>query len=157
MTTHSNSLEISRLIPASRPEVFAAWTVHDRMNWYCPEDMILVSASADVRVGGSFRASMQGGDGAVHTYYETYLKIAPTKRLVFTHQWEGESAGPTETRVTVELADQDGGTMVTLKQEGFEDPQAAKDHEVGWASTLRNLENEFVGSVSEQSRARELG
>jgi uncharacterized protein YndB with AHSA1/START domain len=77
MSSTSKRLEVSRLIQAPREAVFQAWTVTDRMNWYCPEDMILVSATADVRVGGAFRASMQGQDGKVHTCYGTYQEIVP--------------------------------------------------------------------------------
>lgn len=154
MTTTSNSLELSRLIPANRAEVFAAWTVQDRMNWYCPEDMILVSADADVRVGGTFHASMQGGDGVVHTCHGVYLEIVTDQRLVFTHQWEGEKSRSIETRVTVEFADQAGGTLVSLTQEGFEDLKQVKDHERGWASTLEHLEKEFDGATLEESSER---
>jgi uncharacterized protein YndB with AHSA1/START domain len=142
MTTTKNSLEVRQLVSAPRERVFEAWTRPDQMDWYKPEDMELLGASADVRVSGMFRASMRGADGVVHTCHGTYLLIEPHRKLVFTHQWEGPSS--VETRVTVDFTDKDGGTEVALEQEGFTDPEEAKGHEKGWASTLRSLAKKFA-------------
>lgn len=142
MSHTDTSLEVSRKILARREEVFEAWTRPEKMDWYSPEDMRLTAANADVRVGGMFRATMEGKDGESHTCYGRYEQIAPNHKLVFTHQWEG--ARPVQTRVSVQFEDQDGGTLVTLSQSGFVDPQEAKGHEEGWASTLRNLEKQLT-------------
>jgi len=141
MTTTKNSLEVRATISADRERVFQAWTRRELMGWYCPEDMQLIAATADVRVGGTFRASMQSAESEIHTCYGTYLEITPNRRLMFTHQWEGSDR--VETRVTVEFEERGDGTEVVLRQEGFLDPAEAKSHEKGWESTLRNLEKQF--------------
>jgi hypothetical protein len=83
------------------------------------------------------------------------LVLAPSRKLVFTHQWEGSN--PVETRVTVELADGPGGTEVTLRQEGFLDPEEAKGHEKGWASTLRKLAKKFSHPSSKSTESKSAG
>ncbi|HTF88853.1 MAG TPA: SRPBCC domain-containing protein [Planctomycetota bacterium] len=145
MNTTTHSLEVTRLIPARRDEVFQAWTVRDRMNWYCPGDMFLLSATADVRVGGSFRETMQGEDGKVHVCSGTYLEIVPNERLVFTQRGDGKN--PVETLVTVEFIELDAGTVVALRQEGFEEAEDLVSHEENWETTLQNLEAEFSPGI----------
>jgi uncharacterized protein YndB with AHSA1/START domain len=154
MTSTKNSLEVSHLITAPREQVYEAWTRREQMDWYSPEDMEVIASNADVRVGGMFRASMKGPDAKVHTAYGKYLVLAPSRKLVFTHQWEGPN--PVETRVTVELADRPGGTEVTLRQEGFLDPEEAKGHEKGWASALRNLAKKFSKPASKSAPSKSM-
>ena len=152
MTHTQDSLEVSQQIPAKREQVFAAWAGPAPKDWFAPEDMQIVSAEADVRVGGKFRLSMKGQDGQVHTCYGKYEEVVPDQRVVFTHQWEGQK--PVETRVTVKFEDDGPGTKVTLQQEGFEDPAEAKGHAEGWASTLRSLAKQFpkAKTASQQPR-----
>lgn len=152
MTHTQDSLEISQQIPAKRDQVFEAWAGPGQKDWFKPEDMELVRADADVRVGGKFRVSMQGQDGQVHTCYGTYEEVVPNRRVVFTHQWVDKE--PVETRVTVKFEDEGTGTKVTLQQEGFEDPEEAKGHEEGWASTLRSLAKQFTKSKTANQQPR---
>jgi len=141
MTRTSDSIRVSRRIQAKRAKVFEAWTRPEKMGWFCPEDMKIVSANSDVRVGGKYRASMQGADGRVYTCFGTYKEIVPDEKVSFTHSWEGEN--PVETLVVVRLEDRDGGTEVTVTQEGFAEPDEAKGHEGGWTSTLAHLAKQF--------------
>jgi uncharacterized protein YndB with AHSA1/START domain len=141
MTSIQNSFEVSRRISAKRQEVFDAWTRGESMDWYCPENMRVVSADADVRIGGAYRVTMRADDGQTHTFYGIYEAIVPDRRLVFSHQWEDRE--PVQTHVTVQFEDDDGGTEVTVTQHGFADPGEAKGHETGWASTLRHLASQL--------------
>jgi uncharacterized protein YndB with AHSA1/START domain len=137
----SHDLKVTKLIQAPREKVFAAWTDPEIMkHWFFPQDMAVKSAESDVRIGGAYRATMVNGD---HTFtaYGTYTEIVAGERLVFTHHWdEGDRR---ETLVTVELTDQDGGTLVTLTHSGLASAEAASGHREGWASTLENLGTYF--------------
>jgi uncharacterized protein YndB with AHSA1/START domain len=141
MTRSKDRLRVKQHVHARREKVFEAWTQRERMSWCCPEDMKLVGGVFDIRVGGRYRASMQARDGHVDTCYGTFTEILPDRRIAFTQSWEEYE--PVETRVVVELRDDDGGTEVTLTQEGFADPAQMEGHETGWASTLRNLAQQF--------------
>ena len=69
--------------------------------------------------------------------YGTYREIVPPERLVYTWTWEGENV---ETLVTLELEAVDGGTELTMTQEGFRDSRAVAMHDHGWAGSLDRLE-----------------
>ena len=133
----SHDLKVTKHINAPRDKVFAAWTTPEIMkHWFFPIGMSVSNAESDVRVGGKFRATMTGEQGS-STVFGVYREIVAGERLVFTHSWdEGDRR---ETLVTVELADQDGGTLVTVTHAGLATRESAEGHERGWRSTLDNL------------------
>jgi uncharacterized protein YndB with AHSA1/START domain len=144
-----HQLSLSKWIRAKRDRVFAAWTEPEIMRqWFCPRELTLVSAEADVRVGGRFRAAMSNGS-ETYTVHGTYREIIPGQRLVFSHQWEEHDAATT--LVTVEFADQDGGTLVSLTHEGFRDQESTKGHEGGWESTFDSLTH-FLSTSADGAR-----
>jgi len=101
-----------------------------------PRDLELVSAEADVRVGGQFRAVVSNGS-QTFTVHGTYREVVPGQRLVFSHQWQEHDAS--STLVTVEFSDRDGGTLVSLTHQGFRDRQSIEGYRSGWQSTFDNL------------------
>jgi uncharacterized protein YndB with AHSA1/START domain len=150
MLSTTKNLEIRCHIPAKPENVFEAWTRPELMNWYCPEDMKVISAEADVRVHGNYRVSMRAGNGQVYTFDGVYEEIVPNRKLVFTHRWE--EAEPLETHVTVEFAAAKGGTELTIQQDGIATEALAKGHEARWTSTLRNLAKQFGQDRAEAPR-----
>lgn len=143
--TGDDELFLSRWIRAERAAVYAAWTEPEIMQkWFCPRDLRLVSAEADVRVGGRFRAEMSNGS-ETHTVQGVYREIIPGRRLVFSHRWQERDA--VETWVTVEFVDRDGGTLVSLTHAGFRSRESRQGHEGGWASTFDNLLRFFAESA----------
>jgi uncharacterized protein YndB with AHSA1/START domain len=141
MLDTKKNLEIHCRIPAKPEKVFEAWTHQEAMSWYCPENMTVIAAEADVKVRGKYRVSMRADTGKVYTFDGIYEEIVPNRKLVFTHQWE--ASDPVETHVTVEFAEANGGTEITIKHDGIATEEQAKGHEAGWTSTLRNLANQF--------------
>jgi uncharacterized protein YndB with AHSA1/START domain len=153
MTSTNTTLEVSRWVPTKRDKVFAAWTHAKEMDWYCPEDMKVISAEADVRVGGEYRAAMKDRDGETHTCYGQYVELVPDRRIAFTLRWEEERQMATE--VIVDLAEQRGGTRITIRQKGFDDPGVAKGHEAGWMSTLGHLAHHLLTAAYQEDQGRE--
>lgn len=140
MTT-SHDLTVTKHIQAPRAKVFAAWTTPEIMkHWFFPTGMSVANAESDIRVGGTYRATMTGAQGT-STVFGVYREIVAGERLVFTHSWdEGDRR---ETLVTVEFADRDGGTQVTLTHTGLATRESADGHTQGWTSTLDNLARYF--------------
>src|SRR6187431_472167 len=135
--TDNHKLKLSKWIRAKRDKVFAAWTEPELMRqWFCPRELTLVSAESDVRIDGQFRAAMSNGT-ETFTVTGVYRELVPGQRLVFSHRWEEQDA--VDTLVTVEFADQDGGTLVSLTHEGFRSEESAKGHEGGWQGTFDSL------------------
>lgn len=134
---NNNSFTIKKFIRASRDKVFNAWLDPETLKkWDCPEHCEHSHLEQNVIVGGTYRNSMID-NGVTVTVFGTYREVVLNTKLVFTSQWE-DSNSP-ETLVTVEFADKEGGTEVTLSQTGFENVSTTKGHEEGWASCLNRL------------------
>jgi uncharacterized protein YndB with AHSA1/START domain len=145
MTATQDNLQVTRFIRGQREKVYEAWTRPDLVaQWLCPTECSVVSNEAKVRVGGAYRETMKC-DSELYTVFGTYKEIVPNEKLVFTHRWENSKAS--ETVATVAFVDRSGGTEVTLRQVGFDDPANAKSHEAGWTSALENLA-QFIASQS---------
>lgn len=73
-----HTLKMSRIIPASRKEVFEAWTTAESLKqWICPEDSSVSFIELDVRVGGTFRIEMHHVDEGAMVLTGIYREIRP--------------------------------------------------------------------------------
>lgn len=141
-TTENPSLTVTRTFNASREAVFHAWTDPIALGkWFRPNPAFETpEAEVDLRVGGSYRFTMQAPDGEQFKGFGTYREIEPPRKLVFTWNWEDSVIEPTETLVTLELRDLGGKTELTLRHEGFSSENAREQHGHGWAGCLDNLQ-----------------
>jgi uncharacterized protein YndB with AHSA1/START domain len=140
------TLQLSRTIKAERRRVFEAWTRPELMSqWFAPGEMTVTSASADLRVGGSYKIDINdpsavGDDGKLGRKGGTegiYRKIVPNELLSFT--WQGNCGRNEETVVTVAFKDVEEGTEVTITHEHFQTAESMNRHQKGWDGCLANL------------------
>jgi len=135
-------LSVTKVIKAKRARVFEAWTNPDLMKlWLAPGELKAPSAEADPRVGGKFTIQMEGmmrGSFTKGVASGVYKKLVPNEMVVLTWNWAGDYKPP-ETLITVTFRDVDGGTEVTLVQEGFGDEQHKAGYEGGWHSAFEKL------------------
>ena len=119
------------LLPVSVDEAFALITEPERLRrWQT------VSATVDLRAGGSYRWTVTPG----HIAEGTYREVEPGRRVVFGWGWEGSEDLPKDaSTVTITVAPADGGTLVTLVHEGLTEAQAAM-HAEGWNHFFARLE-----------------
>jgi uncharacterized protein YndB with AHSA1/START domain len=101
-----------------------------------------VRAEADVRVGGRFRIVAHAADGEEHDVSGVYREVVPDAKLVFTWAWR--STPERESLVTVALAPDGDGTVLTLTHEQFFDELARDRHRSGWSGALDKLEAYLV-------------
>ena len=139
-------LEVERRLPAPIAEVFRWWTEPELLaRWMTP--IGTVEADVDLRVGGSLRIVMRGGDTVIE-HSGTYVEINPPRRLVFT--WISPFTGDESSLVTVDLEpDGDHATVVRLRHSQLPDA-AAESHRGGWSTMLARL---AAGLGEGQSRA----
>ena len=139
------SLEIKRLIKASRDQVYAAWTDPAQLKqWFGPENVQTHDLVADVRVGGKFRWDLSNPEGEKMTARGEYRELQPGKKIVFTWQWEDDVDWENHISiVTVELYDRDGGTELRLTHEQLPNEESRDGHTRGWESALNKLEKLF--------------
>lgn len=135
-------LRLTRLIPAPRDKVFAAWTESATMRqWYCPPGLTCQLAESDPRVGGRYRVHMRSSDGRIHKVGGVYREVKPPERLTFTWTWEPEKneiAG-VETVVAIEFEDRGGQTWLVMTHSGLPTDTARDKHASGWTGCLDNL------------------
>ena len=142
-------LELTRVIRASRARVYEAWTRPEILQkWHAPGDMSFVSATLDVREGGTYEVLSQGmmcaKEGMTDeertrqvTVRGQYLKVIPNERLQFT--WNGSWAPAETSMVTVFLRDVEGGTEIRLRHEQFATESSRDGHAMGWESLFGKL------------------
>lgn len=130
------TVRISRIMPAPREEVFAAWLDAEGMrSWMCPGDIKEADAEIDPRVGGKYRVVMRGEE---NTYEMTgeYVAIDPPSRIAFTWISHNTVAG---SLVTLEFHDRGDETELVLTHERLPSADVAGQHEKGWTSVLEKL------------------
>jgi uncharacterized protein YndB with AHSA1/START domain len=131
MTTE---LRIRRVLPAPPSRVWRALTDPDALaQWFWPHETYGTVAEADPRPGGKYR--IDGQKAGIKATGE-YVTVDPPNRLVMTWRWGDE---PTETLVTIDLAESAEGTVLTLVHERFEDEQSRDEHAQGWSDCLDRL------------------
>lgn len=134
------TVRISRMMPAPREDVFAAWLDADGMRaWMCPGDIRKTEAEIDARVGGKFRIVMHGEE---NTYEMTgeYVEIEPPSRLVLT--W-ASNVTTGDSLITLELNARGGETELVLIHERLSDAETAGNYEKGWTQILEKLAGSF--------------
>lgn len=134
------SLKISRLIKAPRARVFAAWiTPADVQQWLRSETVEMLSAKIDARVGGEYVFILNRPEVGKTETRGTYREITPPSKLVFT--WHGCcSPADEETLVTVDFADKNGATEVTITHERFLSQESCDQHKAGWTMCMDNMQ-----------------
>ncbi|HEY2526525.1 MAG TPA: SRPBCC domain-containing protein [Xanthobacteraceae bacterium] len=87
---------ISRLFDAPREMVWKAFTEPERLNeWFGPKGVKVVSATLDLRPGGTFHYSMRTPDGRVMWGKFVYREIIAPTRLVWVNSFSDAAGGLT--------------------------------------------------------------
>jgi uncharacterized protein YndB with AHSA1/START domain len=113
--TTDRELLIIRVLNAPRELVFSAWTDPRHIaKWWGPKGFTNTIHEMDVRPGGTWRLTMHGPDGTDYPYMIVYKEVIKPERLVYTHS-SGEADDPGQFEVTVDFAEQDGKTKLTMR------------------------------------------
>lgn len=140
-----------RRIKARPATVFDSFsTVEGLTSWWGPEDLPVISAEADVRVGGTFRVRFPTSDGWVHECTGEFLEIRRPEFLAMSWRWT-HGGEPTEkgrtSRLELHLRPTADGTELTLVHGDLGEDAAARSHGKGWEGALDKLVTEWGGKV----------
>ena len=137
MVTATVAVEVSRRIAASPERVFDAWLDPDGLGrWlFATPDGVMERVEVDPRVGGRFEVDERRGD-EVAKHWGTYVEIDRPRRLAFDF---GTSFEATPTRVTVSIAPDGDGSLLTLRHEGVWADWEDRTRQ-GWGMILESLE-----------------
>jgi len=142
------AVHVTRELPASRDDVFRAWTQPDLFaRWFTPPGNSSVSAELDVRPGGSYRITLERTQLVPGKSYIVgeYLEVAPPDRLVFTFGWEDpppagiEALETLDSRVTVQFRERGASTEISITHERLNTAALRGFHRWGWETTLEQL------------------
>jgi uncharacterized protein YndB with AHSA1/START domain len=138
------SLTLVRRI-AARPEiVFEAMTTAEGvMAWYGPDDLPVVGAEVDARVGGAYRVRFRTLDGGDHEACGEFLELVPPRRIVMSWSWavggEPEEGGRIS-RVEIDLKPLEEGTELTFTHAALSNEASKGSHAQGWTGALDKLD-----------------
>jgi uncharacterized protein YndB with AHSA1/START domain len=135
------TLELERILPASRPRVFEAFTDADQLaQWWGPVGFTIPSVDFEPRVGRSYRIEMRPPEGDPFALMGEFRAVEPPERLAFGFIWE--EPDPDDVDMIAELTFEDRGesTRVALRQTPFRTEARLQLHRDGWTETLDKLE-----------------
>jgi len=128
-------------IAAAADRVFRALTDANEIPrwWGSPDTYRTEEWSADLRVGGGWRARGRMADGRSFSVEGEYLELDPPRKLVKT--WKPDWDEGRQTTVTYRIDPIPGGSRVTVRHSGFgERQESCKGHAEGWERVLGFLE-----------------
>jgi uncharacterized protein YndB with AHSA1/START domain len=152
------SLTLVRRIAARPSIVFEAVTTAEGVAaWFGPDDLPVIRAEMDARVGGTFRVRFRTLDGREHEACGEFLEVVPPRRIVMSWRWAfgGELDERDRTsRVEIELRPIGAGTELTFTHADLGSEASAKGHAEGWTGALDKLVRRFenAGATTELGR-----
>jgi uncharacterized protein YndB with AHSA1/START domain len=142
------SITLVRRIAARPTIVFEALSTSEGMaSWFGPDDVPVLSARADPRVGGGFQVRFRTSDGQEHECAGQFLEVVRPERIVLSWQWTSGGVPQERERVSrleLLLRAIDTGTELTLIHAALFDEVSARSHEGGWGGALDKLERTFA-------------
>jgi uncharacterized protein YndB with AHSA1/START domain len=129
---------------AARPSiVFEALTTAEGVSaWWGPDDLPVIVAEVDARVGGAYRVRFRTVDGKEHESSGEFLEVVPSRRIVMSWRWtfggEAEESGRTS-RLELDLVPIPEGTELTLTHADLQSEASEKSHAWGWGGALDKL------------------
>jgi len=124
---------------------FRALNTDEVESWWGSDDTYhMMNWAADLRVGGRWSVVPRPADGSTTPASGQFLEIDEPRKIVFTrkYDWDFPVLGQRETTVTYLLQPIEGGTRVTVRQDGFNGLEApARVHAEGWERVLGWLDS----------------
>lgn len=140
------TLVIERILPAPAERVFAYVTQErNLLNWWGPEGMHVPEGDLDFTKPGPWYSVMQNAEGKKFKVSGQVTTVSPNERVAFTWAWHDEQdQRGHESQVIIDISEAGPGkSKLVLSHHDLADEDSAKNHEMGWTSSLRKLERAF--------------
>ena len=137
----THDLRLERLFDAAPDEVFDAFTdPKAQEEWYLDGPDFVVTATIDLRVGGTWEASFGPAGEAPYREVTVFTEVDPPNRLAYTSTFHNADGSSFVTDLVVTFDARGGKTLMTIVQTGFPTEQDRDDHQGGWPSFIDRLE-----------------
>ncbi len=143
-------VNLTRMIDAPRPLVFAAWTDPKHVEkWWGPKNFTSLVDTWDARPNGLIRLKMIAQSGFSHPMTGTFHEVVPPERLVFLAVAEDDAGNRLlESLTTVTFEDVRGKTKLTVHASAVGiapiSAQMLQGMEQGWSQSLERLDEQVV-------------
>ena len=143
---------LTRVFDAPRELVFKAWTEPERLaRWWGPDGFTNPVCEVDLRPGGAIWIVMRAPDGTDYPMSGTIHEVVAPERFVFAATPEdGQGNALIEALTTVTFAEQDGKTLLTIRQKAVAltafGAEAMQDMDEGWSQSLDRLAAEVASA-----------
>ena len=135
------TLEMTRLLRAGRPVVFAAFTdPNELVKWWGPEGFTTPDLDYHPRTRERYRIAMQPPGGALFHLTGEFREVDPPTRLAYTFVWEPADPDDVETLVDLSFREAGQSTEVDLSQGPFKTEARRVLHRDGWMDSFARLE-----------------
>jgi uncharacterized protein YndB with AHSA1/START domain len=149
VATNARILEMTRVLPAPRPVVFAAFRDAERLaQWWGPEGFTVPSIDFSTITGEAYRIQMRPPEGDPFFVHGVFRTVHPAARLAFTFAWEPPDPDDVETLVDLSFEDRGETTQVALWQGDFLTEARLALHRDGWGESFVKLERLLSGGGS---------
>jgi uncharacterized protein YndB with AHSA1/START domain len=134
-------LEMKRVLPASRAQVWTALTDPAELTrWWGPKGFTVSELDFEPRAGESLRIAMQPPEGERFHLHGEFREVDAPSRLAYTFAWDPPDPDDQETLVTLSLEERGDGTEVELTQGEFATEERLALHDGGWSESFEKLE-----------------
>jgi uncharacterized protein YndB with AHSA1/START domain len=151
--TRVNEVFIEESFNASVEKVFSAWTDPAKlMQWYAPEGCTISFKKIDIKTGGRFHSCIANPVHGDCWCIGEYIEIQPNRKIVFTMMNADENGNPVdpasigmdadwprEMLVTVTFAEENGQTILQLRQTVSQELAKKTGAYPSWLQMLNNL------------------
>jgi uncharacterized protein YndB with AHSA1/START domain len=142
-------LQLTAFLVAQRERVFRALTTPaDLALWWGPAGFTIPEINLDLRLGGSYRFTMQPPEGDAFHLAGEFFEIDAPSRLVYSFRWEEPDPDDRTTTVTLSLRDLADATELSLTQREFATDARLELHRKGWTDSFDKL-GRFLRSGSQ--------
>jgi len=155
-TTAPETLQLKHHYPATREQVYAAWTDPEALGqWFGPHSHQCKVEKFNLTEGGEYEIRMIpvsedadcGGDTTKDSICAgQFVQIIPSEKIVMTFNWIENAPDIGETLLTVEFIESNGGTELVLTHERLPDDEGLRNaHASGWQGSMECLEEYLQG------------
>ena len=140
-------LTLERVFDAAPDRVFAFVSKTEHLlKWWGPEGLFVPEHELSFERTGPWMSVMQNQDGQRYKVSGQVTHVDPPNSVGFTWAWHDENdKRGIESHVTIKLVPaQGGGTSLRLDHIDLPDEEAAKNHEMGWASSFNKLQAQLA-------------
>jgi uncharacterized protein YndB with AHSA1/START domain len=133
---------------AARPDIVfdALITAEGIGSWWGPDDLPVIAAASDPRIGGRFKVSFRTSDGLEHTCGGEFLEIVRPEHLVMSWRWLAGGVDDERDRVSrieFRLREIASGTELTFLHAELATKDSVLSHAGGWGGALDKLTRRY--------------